>query len=249
MHIVPIPAFSDNYIWLLHRNGHAVVVDPGDAVPVRAALAARNLRLDSILITHHHHDHIGGVASLQQELAPSVYAPRGDRYPFPHQVVGEGDRLALEALGIHLQVLETPGHTLDHVAYYGANSLFCGDTLFACGCGRVFEGDCRQLYVSLQRLASLPARTRVYCAHEYTLDNIRFALSLDPGNADLIERQREVERCRAEGRPSLPSRIGWERATNPFLRCSTMAIKSAAERHDHDPATVFCAIRMMKNSF
>ncbi|HQR50210.1 MAG TPA: hydroxyacylglutathione hydrolase [Methylophilaceae bacterium] len=253
LEVIPIPAFRDNYIWLLRRKGHAVVVDPGDAAPVLALLAEQQLQLDAILVTHHHDDHIGGVTELVRTFPISVYAPRKGHYAFPHQPVGEGDCIDLTTLDICLQVLETPGHTLDHVAYYGANSLFCGDTLFSCGCGRLFEGSCEQLYASLQRLAALPLQTRVYCAHEYTLDNIRFALAVDPGNADLALRKRDVERCRADGRPSLPSSLALECATNPFLRCDSASVQSAAMAtapfEGNDPAAVFCAIRKLKNSF
>jgi len=253
MEVTPIPAFRDNYIWLLQRGGHATVVDPGDAAPVRAALSARNLRLDTILITHHHDDHIGGVADLLQEFPATVYASRSGRYPFPHHGVGEGDTITLDHPHTRLQVMETPGHTLDHVAYYGADSLFCGDTLFSCGCGRVFEGTCQQLYHSLQRLASLPPVTKVYCAHEYTLDNLLFALKVDPDNINLEKRRNEVERLRSEGKPSLPSSIALELTTNPFLRCDSPAIQSAAKAQTGvtptDSSAAFCTLRIMKNSF
>lgn len=250
--IIPIPAFRDNYIWLLQRDRHAVVVDPGDAAPVLAALQARQLALDAILITHHHDDHIGGVAELLTHTRAAVYAPRREHYPFPHQPVSEDDWVDLPTLDIRLQVLETPGHTAGHVVYYGANSLFCGDTLFGCGCGRLFEGSCQQLYQSLQRLAALPAETRVYCAHEYTQHNIRFARLLDPDNPALIERAQNVDRLRLENRPSLPSTIDTERATNPFLRCDSSSIRTAAQQHDidaSDTVAVFCAIRNMRNAF
>jgi hydroxyacylglutathione hydrolase len=253
LEVIPIPAFRDNYIWLLRRAGHAVVVDPGDAAPVLAVLAKLRLKLEAILVTHHHDDHIGGVTALARSFPAPVYAPRKGQYSFPHHAVSEGDFVALESLGIHLQVMETPGHTLDHVVYYGANSLFCGDTLFSCGCGRLFEGSCEQLYGSLQRLAALPPNTQVFCAHEYTAENIRFALELDPENTNLAQRKHEVERCLADGRPSLPSNMAQECATNPFLRCDSPAIQSAAmamtSLEDNQPASVFCAIRKLKNSF
>lgn len=251
--VIPIPAFRDNYIWLLHRDGHAVVVDPGDATPVLAALHVQKLALDAILVTHHHDDHTGGVAQLLQAHPATAYAPRRERYAFPHHQVGEGDSIELGTLGIRLSVMETPGHTLGHIVYYGAKSLFCGDTLFGCGCGRLFEGSCQQLYHSLQRLASLPRETRVYCAHEYTRHNIRFARTLDPDNAELARRESEVERLLARGQPSLPSTIGMELATNPFLRCDTAAIHAAAVMQtgakEADPVSVFCVIRKLRNSF
>lgn len=251
--IIPIPAFRDNYIWLLQRDRHAVVVDPGDAAPVLAALQERQLTLDAILITHHHDDHIGGVAELLAHTRASVYAPRRELYPFPHQPVSEGDWIDLTTLGIRLNVLETPGHTAGHVVYYGANSLFCGDTLFGCGCGRLFEGSCQQLYQSLQRIAALPADTHIYCAHEYTQHNIRFARLLDPDNPALIERAQSVDRLRARGLPSLPSTLGSELATNPFLRCDSAPIRAATMQCDDidtsNAVSVFCAIRNMRNAF
>jgi len=251
--VTPIPAFRDNYIWLLQHDGHAVVVDPGDAAPVQAKLKENRLRLDAILVTHHHDDHIGGVAELLHTHQAIAYAPRGERYPFAHRSVAEGDRVELETLGIRLNVMETPGHTLDHLVYYGANSLFCGDTLFGCGCGRLFEGSCAQMYHSLQRLASLPSETGVYCAHEYTLHNIRFARQLEPYNADLALREARVTQLRAEGKPSLPSTLQIERMTNPFLRCGMPAVIDAASRASkqplNDPIAVFCAIRNERNHF
>jgi len=245
--VIPIPAFEDNYIWLLHDRGHAVVVDPGDAAPVIAALQTHYLTLDAILITHHHNDHTGGVSDLLKSYPATVYAPAKESYHFPHIAISEGDIVELSELGARLQVMETPGHTLGHVVYYGAESLFCGDTLFGCGCGRLFEGTCKQLFHSLQRLAELPAQTRVYCTHEYTRHNIQFALTIDPDNAALAKRANEVEKCLARGQPSLPSSIGLELATNPFLRCETEAIQSAS--NSQDPESIFCAIRILRNAF
>jgi hydroxyacylglutathione hydrolase len=251
--VIPIPAFRDNYIWLLHHDGHAVAVDPGDAQPVLEVLYAKQLQLDAILITHHHADHIGGVAELLKTFPAKIYAPRKENYTFPHQAVGEGDHIRLERLDLDLTVLETPGHTLGHVAYYGANSLFCGDTLFSCGCGRLFEGSCQQLYQSLQRLAALPSETLVYCTHEYTRHNIRFARTLDPDNVDLARRAADVEQLLSQGQPSLPSTVGTELAINPFLRCHTATIRNAAMIQtgitDADPTSVFCAVRQLRNMF
>lgn len=245
--VTPIPAFRDNYIWLLHCQGHAVVVDPGDAAPVLAELRVRNLMLDAILVTHHHDDHTGGIPELLKKYPAEVYAPSRETYDFPHHAVGEGDIVGLTTLDTRLCVMETPGHTLGHVVYYGANSLFCGDTLFGCGCGRLFEGTCSQLYHSLQRLAELPPETRVYCAHEYTQHNIRFARMIDPDNTALAHRETEVAACRAQAKPSLPSTIALERATNPFLRCETPSIQSVAK--SADPETAFCAVRTLRNSY
>jgi hydroxyacylglutathione hydrolase len=251
--VIPIPAFRDNYIWLLHCDGHAVVVDPGDAQPVLAVLYAKQLDLDAILITHHHADHTGGVAELLKTFPAKTYAPRKEDYSFPHQAVSEGEHIKLEGLDLDLTVLETPGHTLGHVVYFGANSLFCGDTLFSCGCGRLFEGSCQQLYQSLQRLAALPPETLVYCTHEYTRHNIRFARTLDPENIDLERRAMDVEQLLARGQPSLPTTIGSELATNPFLRCHVATIRNAAMMQagitDTDPESVFCAVRQLRNTF
>lgn len=216
-------------------------------------VAEQQLQLDSILITHHHADHIGGVTELLERFRPQVYAPAMGRFNFPHQAVNEGDRIPLPDLGIQFKVLAIPGHTLDHVAYYGGNRLFCGDTLFGCGCGRLFEGDFVQLYGSLQKLAALPCETLIYCAHEYTLDNIRFARSIDPANTALQRREQDATRLRASDHPTLPSRLDLELATNPFLRCHTAAVQAAAQRHANDacvePAAVFAQIREIKNSF
>ena len=245
--VIPIPAFQDNYIWLLHRNHRAVVVDPGDAGPVLQVLHERNLALDAILITHHHADHIDGVMPLLEAHTAQVYAPGKERFSFQHVPVGEGDIVRLPTLDAQFLVMETPGHTLGHVVYYGSNSLFCGDTLFSCGCGRLFEGSCEQLYHSLQRLASLPSDTQVYCTHEYTQTNIQFALGLEPDNAALRARSETVARLRVQGLPSLPTTIAQERATNPFLRCNSTAIQLVAQCEDE--VTTFCRIRSLRNNF
>jgi hydroxyacylglutathione hydrolase len=252
--VYPIPAFRDNYIWLIRLGNRAAVVDPGDASPVLSYLESEKLMLDAILVTHHHDDHIGGIPDLLGAF-PSlpVYAPRKETYAFKHTPVGEGDHVDLESLGLRLTVMETPGHTLGHVVYYGANSLFCGDTLFSCGCGRLFEGSYEQLYDSLQRLASLPPETRVYCTHEYTLHNIRFARQLVPENTQLIDREKEVEKLMATRKPTLPSTIALENALNPFLRCDDPAIRMAARRNAgtdiEDALSTFRAIRQLRNTF
>jgi len=254
LEIIPIPAFQDNYIWLLKHGTHAAVVDPGDSVPAIAILKDLSLRLDAILITHHHSDHIGGVAELLKHWPKAnVYAPKGEQYHFPHQTVVEGDVVNLKTLNLNLAVMETPGHTLDHAAYYGAlldtNMLFCGDTLFGAGCGRLFEGTPEQMHHSLQRLAKLPENTAVYCTHEYTEHNLRFARSLDPSNAMLATRQVDAAALRLAGKPTLPSNIGLELETNPFLRCHTAAIQLASGTNDTNPLAVFSAIREMRNHY
>lgn len=252
--VYPIPAFRDNYIWLIRNGSHAAVVDPGDAGPVFDYLNAAGLTLDTVLVTHHHDDHTGGIPALL-DVYPEieVYAPRKEKYAFRHTPVDEGDVVELSALGLRLIVMETPGHTLGHVIYYGANCLFCGDTLFACGCGRLFEGTHEQLFGSLQRLARLPGDTRVYCTHEYTRHNIRFARLLDPENTQLLQREQEVERLTSACLPTLPSTLSLELATNPFLRCDTLAIQSAAQQRSESPVedalSAFRAIRQLRNSF
>lgn len=253
LEVVPIPSFQDNYIWLLRRGSSAALVDPGDATPALAYLKKHGLALDTILITHHHADHIGGVEELLQAFPAAVYAPRQERYSLPHHGVGEGDVLYLPSLDLTLRVLETPGHTLGHVAYYGAKSLFCGDTLFGCGCGRLFEGTCAQLYASLQKIAQLPSATQVFCAHEYTLQNIRFARLLDPENIALAKRQTDAQALRAQGLPTSPSTIALELDTNPFLRCDCDSVRLGATRLSgqipSNSESVFCAIREMNNHY
>jgi hydroxyacylglutathione hydrolase len=250
----PIPAFRDNYIWLIRLGNRAAVVDPGDAAPVLAYLETEKLTLDAILVTHHHDDHIGGIPALLDAFPGlPAYAPRQENYAFPHTPVSEGDTVELKSLQLRLDVMETPGHTLGHVVYYGANSLFCGDTLFSCGCGRLFEGSYEQLFASLQRLATLPLETRLYCTHEYSLHNTRFARLLDPENRQLIERERECERAMADGCPTLPSTLALERSINPFLRCDDPAIQAAASARTgttiEDALSAFRAIRQLRNAF
>ncbi len=253
MKIVPVRAFRDNYIWLLTHGRHAAVVDPGDAAPVLDILQRESLTLCAILITHRHDDHIGGVPALLNFAEVPVYAPRNEFFSFPHHPVGEGDRISLDAMETALDVLDVPGHTAGHVAYYGGNHLFCGDTLFGCGCGRIFDGSDRQLFHSLQKLAALPDDTQVYPAHEYTLNNIRFARMLDPDNAALIERETSDKAKIAQGHPTLPSLLALEKHTNPFLRCHTPSIRLAAAKINPSAANsdemAFCAIRELKNHY
>ncbi len=251
--VIPLRAFKDNYVWTLRNRQVAAVVDPGEAGPVLDYLAAEKLRLVAILATHHHQDHVGGIEELQKKHPCPVYGPRGEPIATLTRPVGGGDTVALPELGLAFEVLDIPGHTRAHVAYYGAKALFCGDTLFACGCGRVFEGTPQQLYASLQKLVSLPDDTLVYCGHEYTLANIGFAKAVEPGNAALLEREKSDAMLRELDRPTLPSTIGREKATNPFLRVREPAVIDSADkylgRRTSDPAAVFAALRQWKNQF
>lgn len=250
MKIIPIPAFDDNYIWLIRNEHHAAAVDPGDAEPVLAYLDRHGLRLTAILNTHHHGDHTGGNEELAQRTHVPVFGPRGEKIPALTHPVGEGDIVRLPELGAEFTVFDVPGHTAGHVAYYGVNSLFCGDTLFTCGCGKLFEGTAAQMHASLQKLAALPDETAVYCAHEYTLTNILFAKSVEPANAALLEREADAVRTREAGLPTVPSTILLEKQTNPFLRCWEPAVAEAASRHAglalDEPASVFAALRKWK---
>lgn len=250
LEILPIPAFKDNYIWLISNSRHAVVVDPGDAGPVSLLLEQSGLTLEAILITHHCHDHIDGVVELISKYPAPVYAPAKESYDFPHTPVADGDLVTINKPDIKFTVMEVPGHTLGHVAYYSQPLLFCGDTLFSCGCGRLHEGTAEQMYQSLQRLTQLPADTRVYCAHEYTLNNLAFALELEPDNMALHKRRQEVTELRTAGLPSLPTTIELELATNPFLRCGSNTIRQSLELEENTaPAEVFRILREMKNNY
>ncbi|MET3106155.1 hydroxyacylglutathione hydrolase [Oxalobacteraceae bacterium GrIS 2.11] len=260
IHIQQIPAFEDNYLWLIHDSQNAIIVDPGDAVPVQAYLNHHNLKLCAILITHHHEDHIGGVAELlKQSPTPiPVFGPQSDlaRIPTITQGLQDGSSITIEELGLQFQILEVPGHTRSHIAYYCSElaSLFCGDTLFAGGCGRLFEGTPEQMLTSLNKIAALPSATRIYCAHEYTLSNLRFAVEVEPGNAQLAERYRQVGLERAQGISTVPSQLITELQTNPFMRSgSPDIIHTLQSQHklgsETDPVSVFTATREWKNNF
>lgn len=248
--IIPIPAFQDNYIWLLHNGTEALLVDPGDAVPVIAALNKLRLHLNTILITHHHDDHIGGVQALIEHYPNvQIYAPKHEQYDFPHRAVCEPDIVSVSDFDLNFSVIDLPGHTLGHIAYYTLDILFCGDTLFGAGCGRLFEGTPEQMYHSLQKLARLPQDTKVYCTHEYTSHNIDFALTLEPNNADLIQRKLATEKLRNNLQPSLPSILSLELATNPFLRCDNAEIAATLSLENHPPLEVFRKMRQMRNHY
>ncbi len=253
--IVPLRAFSDNYIWTLRDATHAIVVDPGDAMPVQAYLAAEKLELAAIIITHHHNDHIGGVKALVAGRSIPVYGPHDPRVPDATQRLREGESITLPHFGIQLSVLEVPGHTSSHIAYYSTdeNILFCGDTLFAAGCGRLFEGTPAQMHDSLGKFMRLPDTTRVYCTHEYTLSNIRFARAADPANSALQDWEARAKAMREVDVPTVPTTIALERATNPFVRCSESGVIASASQHAgkplSDPVGVLGAIREWKNNF
>jgi len=251
--VVPVRAFQDNYIWVLRGDGKAAVVDPGDARPVLAYLRAEKLQLGAILNTHHHADHVGGNAELLQHCKVPVYGPYDERIPTVSQRLREGDRFTLKDFDIEFTVFEIPAHTRSHIAFYGGGMLFCGDTLFACGCGRLFEGTPRQMHGSLAKLAALPDATRVYCGHEYTLSNIRFGKAAEAANSELARWEREASTQRANDEPTLPSTIAREKAANPFMRCDQPGVIAAASKHAgkplKDPVSVLGALRDWKNNF
>ena len=262
IHIQQIPAFDDNYLWLIHNSQNAIIVDPGDAVPVQSYLNLHKLNLCAVLITHHHPDHIGGVGQLLQHAAPSipVYGPLADqqsgRIPVIKQGCTDGASVHIPELDLTFEVLEVPGHTSTHIAYYckQLSSLFCGDTLFAGGCGRLFEGTPAQMLSSLSKIAALPADTGIYCAHEYTLSNLRFALAVEPDNAALQARFKQVTAAREKGISTVPSVLDMELQTNPFLRSeSPEIIRTLRNNHklggDADAVSVFAAVREWKNTF
>jgi hydroxyacylglutathione hydrolase len=256
MNLIPLPAFQDNYLWLLHDGDRALVVDPGDAQPVRDYLAREGLQLAAILVTHHHADHIGGVDALREATGAHVWGPAREKIPEPVTRLAEGDEI--EVLGLRFRIFDVPGHTSGHIAYYceamdGAPLLFCGDTLFSGGCGRLFEGTPAQMLDSLDKLAALPGNTRVCCTHEYTLGNLNFARAVEPSNEPLRQHQAHCVELRARGEPTLPSSIAIEQRINPFLRARIPAVAQAAHAHRQadpgDPVAVFAAIRQWKNEF
>ncbi|UGB36802.1 hydroxyacylglutathione hydrolase [Frateuria soli] len=252
MHVVPLPALADNYIWLMHDDaGLALVVDPGEAAPVEAALAERRLRLRAILLTHHHGDHVAGAAALRARHGATVYAPHDGRIDNVDRRVGDGDVVALEHPLARFEVLEVPGHTRSHIAYAGEGALFCGDTLFSLGCGRLFEGTPAQMLASLDRLAALPGDLKVCCGHEYTQANGRFARQVDPANQALAARCDEAAAARVQGRPTVPVTLASELACNPFLRIDSEPLAEWASRQHAADSRIerFAALRAAKDVF
>ncbi|MEO5702157.1 MAG: hydroxyacylglutathione hydrolase [Casimicrobiaceae bacterium] len=257
--IIPIPAFRDNYIWLLREGGNAVVVDPGDAGPVIAVLDRDGLRLTAILNTHHHNDHVGGNLALLARHDVPVFGPRSERIPGMTQPLREGDRVDVPGIGMQLDVLDVPGHTAGHIAYVqraaggAVPRAFVGDTLFACGCGRLFEGSPDEMWSSLQKLADLPDATEIYCAHEYTLANLRFAAAVEPDNQAVRARTERETARRVRGEPTVPSSLADERATNPFLRAGHPGVMKVAGRRAGrsvaDPVASFAVLRDWKDGF
>jgi hydroxyacylglutathione hydrolase len=256
INLITLPAFTDNYIWLLHDGHAAVVVDPGDSAPVLDALDRLGLVLAHILVTHHHHDHIDGVQALRSRLQGQVWGPADEALPPPWEHVVEGQVLPL--LGVRFEVMRVPGHTLGHLAYLATHpewtepTLFCGDTLFSAGCGRLFEGTPAQMFASLSRLAALPPSTRVCCTHEYTVSNLRFAQAVEPRNEEIAAHLRHSERLRSADTPTLPSTISVELRVNPYLRCTEPDVIASALRAGAtgtEPLAVFTALREWKNRF
>lgn len=259
MKLIALPAFSDNYLWLWQQDRKAVVVDPGDASPVLQALVEQGLTLAAILVTHHHADHVGGVRELHLATGAQVFGPASEEVPAPFTPVMQSD--VIELLGQSVQVLDVPGHTAGHVAYFLPNAqpkpvLFCGDTLFSGGCGRIFEGTPAQMLASLDSLATLPANTQVCCAHEYTVSNLRFALAVEPSNTELQNYMAHCQQLRAKDLPTLPAQLGTELQINPFLRARHPLVRHAVAQHaglsaleQNDDVAVFAALREWKNDF
>ena len=256
LNIHPIPAFYDNYIWMISHpeSKEAVIVDPGQSQGVITALSTTGYTLKAILVTHHHHDHTGGIKSLAERYRAPIYGPANENIPACTHPLKEGDEVPLLSMNLVLRVMDIPGHTKGHIAYFGSGLLFCGDTLFGAGCGRIFEGTPAQMVQSLQKLSNLPPETKVYCAHEYTAANLRFAKLIEPENMDIKLRIKDTEVIRSQNKPTLPSTIAIEKLTNPFLRCDEPAVIKSAEKYANkrlqdEPNGVFTTIRQWKDKF
>lgn len=254
MHILPIKAFNDNYIWCLHNQQQCAIVDPGDAAPVKAFIQQQQLQLTDILITHHHWDHTDGIDELQQSWPQvQISGLESDRVKQINHHVKAGDKLQLSGIDVEFEVMLLPGHTRDHIAFYHPKALFCGDTLFSAGCGRLFEGSPGQMFHSLNQLAALPGDTPVYCTHEYTQSNVDFARAVDPDNQDLQEYAQWVSQQRAQNQPTLPSSIAREKCINPFLRSHTQSVRQSVatrfNKHFDNDVDVFAALRQWKDKF
>jgi len=256
LEVTAVPAFDDNYLWLIHSpvaREKVLVVDPGDASAVRKTLQLDQLTLSGILVTHHHLDHVGGVTALLEDHSVPVFGPENELIPGEPRRVKQGDHVRFDALGLDFAVLEVPGHTAGHIAYVGHGAVFCGDTLFSGGCGRLFEGTPPQMLASLQKLVALPAETKVYCAHEYTLSNLRFAKAVEPDNQALQAYWEQCVELRDQSRPTIPSSIGLELRINPFLRTRAETVKRAAEQQAgqtlHSESDIFAVLREWKNHF
>jgi hydroxyacylglutathione hydrolase len=251
MKVTAIPAFRDNYVWAIHDDQAAILVDPGESAPILAWLEARQLRPVAILVTHHHADHVGGILELTARHAIPVYAPALEAIPGRTCPLEGGETVSIAELGLVFRVIATPGHTLGHLCYVGVGALFCGDTLFSCGCGRLFEGTPAQMHASLSRIKALPPDTLIYCAHEYTLANLEFALTVEPDNPALHKRRAEARDLRSRGKPTLPVNLGTELATNPFLRFDEPSVTVAAAQHAGRPVqpglATFATVRAWKD--
>jgi hydroxyacylglutathione hydrolase len=256
MNLLPLPAFSDNYIWLLQHQGMALVVDPGESTPVNHWLKENNHRLDCILVTHHHGDHTGGVSDLQREWGAKVYGPAKEKLGFEYQAMTQGSSLSWH--GLNFRTIDVPGHTAGHIAYYAEPDnqtplLFCGDTLFSGGCGRLFEGTAEQMLQSMDKLAALPSTTRVCCAHEYTLSNLKFANAVEPDNLVLKDYISKCQQLRSQNLPTLPAELGNELQINPFLRTRKPSVINAVKKMA-PPGTdkedeIFAQLRIWKNEY